>query len=155
MKRILIEWLHCDGKGPVCSGPATRRELIKNTIEAMRPFMRTMQVQLDFREVTLTGDGQPRADALKINGKEIEELTDAAHKSTGCARPDAAPTLSLPGGDATGLRSCWSMPFSKKAAALPRAAAGAAPTTSRADDPPCVCPRHEATGFDIDTAMGA
>jgi hypothetical protein len=46
---------------------------------------------------------------VKINGKKIEELIDAAHKSTGCARPtddrtdpDAVPTFSLPA-DATGL----------------------------------------------------
>ncbi len=92
MKRILIEWFHCDGKEPVSSGPAKNRERIKGAIEAMRPFMRTMQVQLDFREVTLTGDETQRADTVKINGSSLpgrnatdlsEMVVDAILKESG------------------------------------------------------------------------
>ncbi len=81
MKRILVEWFHCERKEPVCPGLYKNPELIKGTIEAMRPFMKTMQVQLDFREVTLTGDETQRADTVNINGKKIEEITDAADPS--------------------------------------------------------------------------
>jgi hypothetical protein len=110
MKRILIEWFHCDRKEPACQGPAKDRELIEGAIEAVRPFMRTMQVQLDFREVTLRGDEAQRADTVKINGKKIEELIDAAHEKTpcgypanGCAGPDAVAGPSLPGRNAADL----------------------------------------------------
>jgi hypothetical protein len=67
-----------------------------------------MQVQLDFREVTLTGDETQRAGTLKINGKKIEELIDGAHETTNCGRPtsgrtgpDAVRGSSLPGRNAT------------------------------------------------------
>ena len=92
MKRILIEWFHCDGKEFVCSGWEKNRELIESTIEAMRPFMRTMQVQLDLREVTLTGDETQRADTVKINGASLpgrnatdlsEMVVDAILKESG------------------------------------------------------------------------
>jgi hypothetical protein len=92
MKRILIEWFHSDRKEPVCSGFAKDREMIKSAVETMRPFMRTMQVQLDFREITLTGDETQRADTVKINGSSLpgrgtiglsEMVVDAVLKESG------------------------------------------------------------------------
>jgi predicted RNA-binding protein Jag len=81
MKRILIEWFHCERKETVSSGLYKNPELIKSAMEAMQPFMRTMQVQLDFREVTLTGDETQRADTVNINGKKIGEVIGATDPS--------------------------------------------------------------------------
>jgi hypothetical protein len=41
----------------------------------MRPFLRTMQVQLDLREVRLTEDQRELSNRVKINGKKIFEGT--------------------------------------------------------------------------------
>ena len=38
----------------------------------MRPFLRTMQVQLDLREAGLTGNQRGPSNALKINGTTVE-----------------------------------------------------------------------------------
>ena len=43
-------------------------------METMRPFLRTMQVQLDLREVELTEHQRGLFNTVKINGKKIEEL---------------------------------------------------------------------------------
>ena len=134
MKRILVEWFHCDGKGSVCSGWEKNRELIESTIEAMRPFMRTMQVQLDLREVTLTGDETQRADMVKINGKKIEELIDAAHETTKCSRPtngrtgpDLVRGSSLPGGNATNLSEMLVDAILKESGSFARCGCGCSP----------------------------
>ncbi len=46
--------------------------MIKSTIETMRPFLRTMQVQLDLREAGLAENQRGLSSALKINGKNME-----------------------------------------------------------------------------------
>ncbi len=78
MHRILIEWFHRDRQVPAGSGPPKNPEPIESAIDGLRPFMRTMQVQLDFREVMLTGEAAQGTDMVKVNGKEVERRIDAA-----------------------------------------------------------------------------
>ncbi len=78
LKRILIEWFRCDGEDEGCSICAESSEVIKGTMERMRPFLRTMQVQLDLKEARLPGNPQRLSNALKINGKES---AGAVHES--------------------------------------------------------------------------
>lgn len=51
IKRILIEWLYHDGKGNECPHYNKASEIIENAVQTMRPYLRTMQVQLHLREV--------------------------------------------------------------------------------------------------------
>ncbi len=68
MKRILVEWRRVDGEE---SGRKVL-QAISHTIETMRPFLRTMQTQLDFREVKPAADEPESHGAVAINGKVIE-----------------------------------------------------------------------------------
>lgn len=95
MKRILIEWLRPDGEGNDSPGYEEAAEIIKTTVETMRPYLKTMQVQLDLREVSLTGDDTGPCPVVKINGKNMEDLVGAAPAPTSCSPPRAA----LPGGE--------------------------------------------------------
>ena len=91
MKRILIEWTQSDGR--------SRHEaeaIIANVVETMRPFLATMQIQLDVRR-----DESGLSGTILINGREaaacaggklsVDTLTDAVLKETqrftekGCA----------------------------------------------------------------------
>ena len=100
MKRILIECVYCDGKPPAGYSPAQVEELITNAVESMRPFLRTMQIQLDVRHLRLAMDEMELAGTIRINGRKVEAcageklsletLTDAILKETarfkgGCA----------------------------------------------------------------------
>jgi len=100
MKRILIEWFHYEGKQPSHRASGRVEELIANVVESMRPFLRTMQIQLDVRPLKLTKDEVELAGTVRINGKRaqthtdeeisLEALTDAILKETarftrGCA----------------------------------------------------------------------
>ena len=99
MKRILIEWLHCDGQETSGRSPAEVAKILASAVEAMRPFLRTMQTQVDVREVRLTADEMELSGTVKVNGREIaagenlsvETLTDAVLGETarftggGCA----------------------------------------------------------------------
>jgi hypothetical protein len=134
MKRILIEWFHCDSKEPDQLRTCEKPELIRSTIEALRPFMRTMQVQLDFREVTLTGDETQRADTIKINGKKIEDLIDAESEKAKCgrttdgrARRDPASVSSLCGASATQLCETLVDAILKESARFARSGCGCSP----------------------------
>ncbi len=42
----------------------------------MRPFLRTMQIQLDVRPLTPTMDETELAGTIKINGRNVETCTD-------------------------------------------------------------------------------
>ena len=92
MKRILIEWLHCDGKSGFGRLHAEIEAVIAGAVEAMRPFLSTMQIQLDVRRQELTGGESDLPGTIKINGKEatgcaggklsVDTLTDAVLKET-------------------------------------------------------------------------
>jgi hypothetical protein len=103
MKRILIEWVYHDRAGNDGPGYREALEIIKHTVETMRPYLRTMQVQLDLREVRLTGDGIGLSPMVKINGKKMEDLLVAAPERMSCNAPGAA----LPGRESfcAGLQS--------------------------------------------------
>ena len=68
MKRILIEWHHYDREET--SGKV--RRLIARSIETVRPFMKTMQTQLDFREIKLSAGEIGSSGTIMVNGREIE-----------------------------------------------------------------------------------
>jgi hypothetical protein len=100
VKRILIEWHRYDGEKHASPSSAEVLRIISHAIETMRPFLRTMQTQLDFRETRLTADETGLSGTITVNGKEIgrraeetlseETLIDALLKETarfakGCA----------------------------------------------------------------------
>ena len=76
MKRILIEWFYYDNKEASPRSSAEVEQMISDAIKSMRPFMRTMQIQLDFKEIRLTADDMDLSGTVKINGKRIEECKD-------------------------------------------------------------------------------
>jgi len=70
MKRILIEWHHYDGEETA----AKVRRLIARSIETVGPFMKTMQAQLDFREIQLPAGEIGSSGTIIVNGREIEKV---------------------------------------------------------------------------------
>jgi len=76
VKRILIEWLHHDGEKHSYAPSAEVLRVISHAIETIRPFLSTMQTQLDFKEIGLTADEMALSGAIKINGKEIDKRGD-------------------------------------------------------------------------------
>jgi hypothetical protein len=76
MKRILIEWFHYDNKEASPRFSAEIEQVISDVIESMRPFMRTMQIQLDYRKIRLTADDVELSGMVKINGKKIKGCKD-------------------------------------------------------------------------------
>jgi len=55
----------------------------------MRPFLRTMQVQLDLREVELTEHQRGLSNTVKINGKKMEELLGVGPGHMNCSPSSA------------------------------------------------------------------
>jgi Domain of unknown function (DUF2703) len=76
MKRILIEWLCYDGKAPSLCSSAQVEELAERVVQTLRPFLRTMQIQLDLRPVEVTADDMDLSGTVRINGKKIEACSD-------------------------------------------------------------------------------
>ena len=76
MKRILIEWLEGGNNEPVGRSTAEMEELIANIVETMRPYLRTMQIQLEARPLRLGPDETEPSGAVRINGKKIEAATE-------------------------------------------------------------------------------
>ena len=100
MKRILIEWRRYDGEKHACPSSAEVLRIISHAIETVRPFLRTMQTQIDFRETRLAADERGLSGTITVNGKEIEGsaeetlseetlidalLKETAHFAKGCA----------------------------------------------------------------------
>jgi hypothetical protein len=76
VKRILIEWFPYDKEECSRKPSAEIVRVISRAIETMRPFLRTMQIQLDFKEIRLTADEMDLSGTIRINGKRIEEFKD-------------------------------------------------------------------------------
>ncbi|MGD0229571.1 MAG: DUF2703 domain-containing protein [Syntrophorhabdales bacterium] len=76
MKRILIEWFHYDKKERSRGPSAEVVQVISHAVETMRPFLRSMQIQLDFKEIRLTADEMELSGTIRINRKKMEERKD-------------------------------------------------------------------------------